>query len=38
MNVEMTDGQYSWNNALPYYVRKYNLRLPKQFEEMALAK
>lgn len=29
----MTDGEYSWLSVLPYYVRKYNLRLPKEFEE-----
>lgn len=29
----MTDGEYSWNTCLSHYVRKYNLRLPKCFED-----
>lgn len=29
----MTDGEYSWSSVLSYYVMKYNLRLPKEFEE-----
>ena len=33
----MTDGEYSWNNALAYYVEKYNLRLPVEFEEKVLS-
>lgn len=33
----MTDGEYSWNSALAYYVGKYNLRLPSRFEEKAVA-
>ena len=32
----MTDGEYSWMNTLPYYVRKYNLRLPLEFEKKVL--
>jgi len=32
----MTDGEYSWNSALAYYVERYNLRLPLEFEEKAL--
>lgn len=32
-----TDGEYTWANTLSYYVRKYNLRLPRDFEEKALA-
>lgn len=32
----MTDGEYSWLSTLPYYVEKYNLRLPKEFEEKVL--
>lgn len=30
------DGIYSWWNDLSYYVKKYNLRLPKKFEEYVL--
>lgn len=29
----MTDGVFSWNATLAYYVEKYNLRLPRDFEE-----
>lgn len=29
----MTDGEYTWDSMFPYYVKKYNLRLPKEFEE-----
>ena len=32
----MTDGEYSWNNSLAYYVEKYNLRLPLEFEKKVL--
>ena len=32
----LTDGEYSWENTLPHYVRKYNFRLPKEFEEKIL--
>lgn len=32
----MTDGEYSWNSSLSYYVDKYNLRLPKEFEKKAV--
>ena len=32
----MTDGEYSWNSTLAYYVKKYNLRLIKEFEEKVL--
>jgi len=28
----LTDGEYSWENTLPHYVRQYNLRLPEEFE------
>ena len=34
----VTDGEYSWSNTLSYYVRKYNLRLPKEFEDKILLK
>lgn len=27
----MTDGEYSWDSSLPYYVKKYNLILPDEF-------
>lgn len=30
--VYMDDGAYSWSSKLPYYVAKYNLRLPVEFE------
>lgn len=33
----MTDGEYSWNNALAYYVEKYHLRLPLEFEAKVLS-
>jgi len=32
-----TDGEYSWMSVLPYYVRKYNLKLPKEFENKVLS-
>ena len=32
----MDDGTYSWSSKLPYYVEKYNLRLPKDFEDHAI--
>ena len=32
----LTDGEYSWNNTLSYYVRKYYLRLPTEFESKVL--
>ncbi len=31
-----TNGLFSWASSLPYYVRKYNLRLPIAFEESIL--
>jgi hypothetical protein len=34
----MNDGKYTWFNILAYYVEKYNLRLPKDFENHVLAK
>lgn len=36
--VGMNDGEYTWFNTLAYYVEKYNLRLPKDFEEKILKK
>lgn len=32
----LTDGEYSWSGSLGYYVKKYNLQLPKEFEEKIL--
>lgn len=34
--VYMDDGVYSWSSKLPYYVSKYNLRLPPDFETHVL--
>ena len=34
----MTDGEYSWDSSLSYYVKKYNMRLPKDFENKVLGK
>ncbi len=34
--VCISDGVYVWSNILSYYVDKYNLRLPKDFEEHIL--
>lgn len=36
--VFMNDGKYSWTSKIPYYVEKYNLRLPKEFEKHILNK
>ena len=33
----MTDNKFSWHSTLAYYVKKYNLRLPKEFEEYVLS-
>lgn len=27
------DGEFSWNISLGYYVRKYNLKIPEEFEK-----
>lgn len=32
----MNDGEYTWFNILAYYVKKYNLRLPEEFERKIL--
>lgn len=32
----LTDGKFEWYNDLAYHVEKYNLRLPKEFEEYVL--
>lgn len=34
--IGLTDGEYSWNSVLSYYVRKYNLRLTAEFENKVL--
>ena len=34
--VIMTSGDYLWPSTLAYYVEKYNLRLPKEFEDFVL--
>lgn len=34
--IGMNDGEYSWFNTLAYYVEKYNLRLPEDFEKKIL--
>ena len=34
----MHDGDFYWSNTLAWYVEKYNLRLPKEFEAHILAK
>ncbi len=33
-----SDGVYSWPSVIPYYMRKYNLRMPKVFEDYVLSK
>ena len=35
--VFMNDGKYSWSSKIPYYVEKYNLKLPIDFEEHILS-
>lgn len=32
-----TDGEFSWSSTLFYYVERYYLRLPKEFEEKILS-
>lgn len=34
--IGMNDGEYTWFDTLAYYVEKYNLRLPKEFEDKIL--
>ena len=34
--IGMNDGEFTWWNTLAHYVKKYNLRLPKEFEEKVL--
>lgn len=33
----LTDGEYSWSNTLSFYIKKYNLRLPHDFETKVLS-
>lgn len=33
----MHSGDYCWSNTLAWYVEKYNLRLPKDFENYILS-
>ena len=35
-NCILSDGEYSWASSLIYYIQKYNLRIPKEFEEKIL--
>lgn len=34
--VHYSNGKYSWCSDLAYHVNKYNLRLPKEFEDYVL--
>lgn len=34
----MSDGDYFWSNSLAWYVEKYNLRMPEEFEQYILSK
>lgn len=34
----MSDGDYFWSNTLAWYVEKYNLRMPEEFERYILEK
>ena len=34
----MSDGDYFWSNTLAWYVEKYNLRMPEEFEAYILSK
>lgn len=36
--VHYSDGVFTWISDLAYHVEKYNLRLPKEFEEHVLGK
>lgn len=35
--IGMNDGMFTWFNTLGYYVDKYNLKLPKEFEDHILS-
>jgi hypothetical protein len=35
-NCILTDGEFSWSNSLGYYVKKYNLQIPKELENKIL--
>ena len=32
-----SDGEYGWSSMLPYYVKKYNMRLPSAFVSKVLS-
>lgn len=32
----LTDGEYTWSGSLGYYIQKYNLQIPKEFEDKIL--
>ena len=34
--IGMNDGEYTWFDTLAYYVEKYNLKLPYDFEKKVL--
>lgn len=36
--IYMDDGQFSWSSKIPYYVEKYNLKLPVEFEQHIISK
>lgn len=36
-SIGMNDGEYTWFTTLAYYVEKYNLKLPKEFEDKILS-
>ena len=36
--LAMSDGDYFWSNTLAWYVEKYNLRMPEEFERYILSK
>ena len=33
----LTDGEYYWRSDIAYYVERYNMRLPQEFIEHAVA-
>ncbi len=37
-NILMSDGEYDWFRPLAYYVQKYNLQLPIEFQKHVLSK
>lgn len=36
IDIGRNDGEYTWWTSLAYYVERYNLRLPTEFEKKAL--